>query len=408
MIARLNLAVLVLWVAAAASGAEAPLAKVAKELGLPDGASEAQVLQAIQGLKNAAQPQTTATEKIESAVDRALGAKYQKYEVQAPTLGASEKAGQWYGRAEALFLFRYSLDEGSAAPFAIDEDDEDEPFVALDTGDLDHSFKPGMRLTVGYQWSKAVSLELTYFGLHSFDEEGDTSDPDGDLGGTFGLDEDSEGFGDTLGFDAFESQDNFRADLKSSLHSGEFNVRHQISRIGTWVPTVVAGVRYLNIDEELTVSAFDDGDAQADFGVYEVNTQNHLIGLQLGLELTHTFNDWASVTVSGKSGMLANAASGEMTMRDGTDGIIYDADDDEVGLALLAEAGVFGTFRPHKNFDIRIGYNMLVLTGLALGANNYGLAVDQVDGDVVQSKMNLNRNGNLLYHGPSLGFTLRW
>ncbi|GMV81060.1 MAG: hypothetical protein AMXMBFR7_22440 [Planctomycetota bacterium] len=385
--------------------AESSLGGVAKALGLPENASEAQVLQAIKSLQQG--KASSAEQKVESRVDQALGHKYDKYQISEPTLGASEKKGQYYGRAEALFLFRYSLDEESAAPLAVNEDED--PFLALDTGDLDHDIAPGMRLMVGYQYNDAVSLELTYFGLHSFEQEGSVTDPDTNLSGTFGLDDDSESWGDELGLDTFSGAFAMRAEVRSDLHSGEFNVRHQVSKVGTFVPTVLAGVRYLNVNEEFELIAVaNQGDTGGDLGRYQVDTNNHLFGLQLGLELTHTFNDWVSLSLSGKSGLMVNAASGDTTIRDGDDGVAFDADDDEVGLSFLTEVGAFATFRPHKNFDIRVGYNALVVTGLALGAGQYGAALERVSDDVGLSEMKLNRNGNLLFHGPSLGFTFRW
>jgi len=377
---------------------ESDLADIATALGLPRNASKAEILRAI-GAKNT--KQQTVTEKVDKQIAPSESG---RYEVKQPTLGASEIKGAWYGRAEAVFLFRESLDASS--PLAINENGEEAPFEALGSGDLDADIAPGMRLMVGYQLNRAISLELTYMGLHSYNMRGSAISPDGDLSAAYGLDDDSESWGDTLAVESFANAYSIRAMMESHLHNAEFNLRHQVSKMGTVVPTLSAGLRYINVDETFELVGIDEyDDLPVQWGRYKVSADNNMIGLQMGLELTHVFTEWASVSVMGKAGLLANIASGDTRIYASADDLVFSADDDELGLSLVTEAGAYATFRPHKNFDIRIGYNALFLSGVALGSEQFGAALEQI-GDV--NKMNLNRNGNLLFHGPSFGFTLRF
>jgi hypothetical protein len=406
------------FLAAGAFAAEQDFAKVAKALGLPEDARTEDVLKAIETLKGktvAKAPEPSPAAKAEAAASqKAPGA------VAGPTVGVSEKKGQWYGRAEALLLTRSIIGQGNLATFSrFDPDGISTPqnngneYEILGTRDIDFGYEPGMRLTLGYQYNDSTSLELTYFGLHNWEDVQHTptftagnlstripfimSPPGGELRNDF--------------FQA--NYQEFR--YETWLHSAAFDVRYQAGKMGPILPTFTAGIRYLNIGEEFRFSSQDARPIVLEHkGTFDVDVENHLIGLQVGSEMTHAFNEWASLGVGIKGGILANCADQDTKMvnmarvpgpprTDFTFNITKDGDS-RVGLAGLVEAGVFTTFRPTKHIDVRLGYEALFVAGVAVAPNQ-----NTAQGGLSDSpRARLNNSNSVLYHGPSLGLTFRW
>jgi hypothetical protein len=360
---------------------ESDLAEIASALGLPKNASKADILKAI-GPKASKQ---SATEMVDKRVAATEGG---KYEVRQPTLGASEAKGAWYGRAEALFLFREDLGNDNTLVFTYGINS-----ISQNVGadDVNGGIEPGMRLTLGHQLNKAVSLELSYFGLQNWDELTYREDPNENMQVYFPLVAiaDLEGFQDVEGV---------RVRQESALHSAEFNVRHQVSKMGTFVPTISAGLRYLHISENFQIDSYDELPfATGDFATAKMDVSNNMIGLQVGAEVVHPFNSWASLGIKAKAGILANFIDAESSIVDGDEGFSIKSEDSLVGVSGLAEAGIFMTFQPHKHLDVTFGYNATFIAGVAT-------ALDQFSA----TNENARHQGSVLYHGPSVGLTVKF
>jgi hypothetical protein len=400
------------FLAAGAYAAEQDFAKVAKALGLAENARTEDVLKAIERLKVPARaPETSAVGKAEAAAaQRAAGA-------AEPVLGVSEKKGQWYGRAEALLLTRTIWGQDGLLTFSRFNPDgnvgaDGNEVAALSTGDIGFGYSPGMRLTLGYQFNNSTSLELSYFGLQQW-EDGHSTPNYNNVAGDDGLDA-------RLPFLMSIESGDYRDDFFNSdqqwfkynawVHSGALDVRYQTSGMGAFTPTLTAGIRYLNIGDEFKFYSRDDTPRRdANVGVYRVAVDNHLIGLQVGSEITHPFNDWVSAGVKIKGGLLANVVDQDTRVTNLGGGanaryFITHGDDGKVGLAGLVEAGAFATFRPHKHIDLRIGYEALFVAGVAVAP----MQNTAQQGASAAPRAMLNNSSSLLYHGPSLGLTFRW
>jgi hypothetical protein len=296
------------------------------------------------------------------------------------------------------------LDPNGPAPTDGDE------VTVLDAGDLHYSYKPGTRLTLGYQFDSATSLELVYLGMFDLTDSATVNDP------ASRLDQRLQWLlnGENAFFNQNDFGNSFRQTVKieNRLHSGEFNVRHQVSRIGWFTPTFVAGIRYLDIQDSLKFLSDDDRPAgDPGRGVYKVEARNRMIGLQVGGELAHEFNSWASIGMKGKAGLLLNFANQttEVLNHGPAPGVatiintFHEKVEDEQ-LAGMLDVGFFATFHPTAHVDVRIGYDALLVSGLALGLDQNKTQ----RGSRAVPSASLNTDNSMLYHGPSIGLTFKW
>jgi hypothetical protein len=91
---------------------------------------------------------------------------------------------------------------------------------------------------------------------------------------------------------------------------------------------------------------------------------------------------------------------------------LLDASESRTGWASNIELAIRLGYQLTNGIEVHGGYQALFLAGLALAPEQLDPALHQ---DVRQSSItpgrtgqDMNLSGNLLYHGPSVGLTLRW
>lgn len=263
--------------------------------------------------------------------------------------------GDWYGQADIVWLSRNLAEEvalvndvtlvnslGVGAVYRLDEI-------------MDYDYAPGTRLSIGRMLGRDAAnrdhrIEFTYFGGFGWESAASVVSRDGNgLNTLLNSLNDSDDVTETL----FGS-DVQRFNLSSDLNSFELNyrvstrpsrdymamqpdgrwVRHGA---GTQMRSLLGGVRYISMGEEIAIRATAEGPESATQttrifdssvttepgsivddlvrGLYTVNTDNDMMGFQFGGELMEQYDEWGW-GLRGKIGGLLNFA-GRQSLIDG-------------------------------------------------------------------------------------------
>jgi hypothetical protein len=185
----------------------------------------------------------------------------------------------------------------------------------------------------------------------------------------------------------------------SRLYSFELNV-------GRWLDDdvrIFVGTRVMELNEHLN-GVFRSAAVFA----YDVDVDNHLLGVQVGAE-RHLWHNGDQLRLDGftKLGLFSNNAdqNSAITQPPGIPSFGRATSRDEVG-AFMVEAGVVGVYQLNSNWALRAGYQLLWLDGVAL-------AVDQIPntGNLgvlgVVAPATLDQS-DVFYHGGSVGLEYAW
>jgi hypothetical protein len=168
-----------------------------------------------------------------------------------------------------------------------------------------------------------------------------------------------------------------------------------------WIPAFSAGLRYISIDEEFIFTA-EGANPATQNARYAINTQNDLVGFQLGLDMIEQHCNW-SYGIRGKVGGMVNVAEQHSRVN------IVDpggnpAPRDEIAsghqLSFLAELGLVATYQLRPNLALRASYDFVYVQGVALAPQqlqfNTAAAAD------------INTGSYVLLDGGSIGIEYVW
>lgn len=278
--------------------------------------------------------------------------------------------------------------------------------------------EPGARATLGYLLCRDMdnrdhSVEFTYLGFNNWEmTDSLTSEEPRNLRVPMAP--------NVGGFNFADSYSTFN---RSSLHSMELNyrIRNRPGRDrmimgpdGFWsrqltpgrTQSLVLGVRGLSVDENFRWLALrDDTSPSVFFGDYTVNTDNTLLGVQIGGDCLDVHEGWFW-GIKGKAGVFVNFVEGS------ADILINDSQapqPDIHGRATDDTSAFFGElsfmlgFNLTDNLILRASYDLALVGGIAL-------APDQVsfDTNLAAKPAIVNAGGQIFYNGLSLGFEAYW
>jgi hypothetical protein len=290
------------------------------------------------------------------------------------------------------------------------------PAVDISTRDNDLTFQPGLRLTLTAPLGGDVGLELAYFTAQRWSAATATpalgTDPLGAVSGT-GL------AGSTIisPFPVlvfpFDAASQLNQEYNSQLHSGELNLKFAVARGGAASVSLLAGLRYINLEDNFTLSALGPGQVFLPLGLprtlqaeYRVECQNRLPGVQVGADVAANLGGGLRANLVSKAGLYANIAhqhtsliGAELLNQTPVGG---DDSRTRTDFATAFEVAVRLEWQLGNNLVLSGGYQALYLTGLALGPNN--LVFDATPG----AQGLLDNSGSMFVHGPTAGVELRW
>lgn len=306
----------------------------------------------------------------------------------------------WYASGDAIFLHRGGT-RGSTIIVAdrstINDRTDDIPL--LDASDLRfNDFETGFRTELGRSFGNGLALEGGFMMVDQWNANAEMT-----TNGLITNTQVAEGLSPPLPFNqAFYNADTFYeavqqiAYYRSQLTSAEINVK------ATWqhcqfIRSEYVGIRYFQVRENFTLASQDEVTSTYanGIGTYGVETDNDLLGAQYGQEIGLPLFGCALLTTRAKAGLFVNSSEQETKIVD-SGFLKYDARDTEANVAFVGELNVGLNVKVNKFLSVRGGYNFLWVEGLALAPEQgYPVAFTGVSP--------LNDNGNLFYHGFSIG-----
>ena len=255
--------------------------------------------------------------------------------------------------------------------------------VLLSANDVELDFAAAGRLTVGVH-GEAIGIEGSYFASDQWTGSASVFDSDAMLASPFTM----------VGSEANPLVDyNTSAVVyqESRLQSAELHLTPTLYRGPNGNGFLLCGMRVLALDELMTYSS---SNAVGDIDVV-ADVSNRLIGPQLGT-IVEAPCPWGALGLKLKGALLYDSVD-KTTDFNGIPGAGTDG-----GASLLGELGIEYLVFPTPNVAIRMGYNLLVLSDVALATDNF-----ESNLLVLQSgQANVNTDSTVLYQAPYIGVVL--
>jgi hypothetical protein len=309
--------------------------------------------------------------------------------VACPGDWVAHRPSDWYATAEFAPL---TIDHHDS--FVVARTGPDGP-IALRTDDLRPEFDAGGKFTIGRRIFDCYRLEGTYLGNYDWQDALVVTSPDADLS-TF-----LSGFADPpiAGLDNAAS---VSLAFESSLQSGEINLRYWADMPpGPFDVSYLVGARYIRISEQYNFVA--DVPVPDTVNDALVNTENEMIGLQLGIQFSclKSARFWCEMDLKG--GMYNNRINLTTSFIETVPG-----DAVETGAAItrdrtawVGDLALSANWQMTPNWTFRLGYQALFVNGVALGNDNLVGNADLFG----LNEARLDDSGELVYHGPTIGLT---
>ncbi len=260
--------------------------------------------------------------------------------------------------------------------------------VAFDEFD----YEPGIRVTTGFIMDCMDGIELSYAGLMSWENENAVIGP---LANPLNLlmPRDAATV-PAAAVDTFYTAQAQAQTWEAQYHSLELNQRSW----GGDVISLLHGVRMVNYQEEFSLLSRNFNNQ---FGSISVDTENWLVGLQLGIDMYYPVSNRISTGLRGRAGGYINFAESNSQLINNNVPIFNVADNDE-SIAGLFEFGATTTFQATRNLSFRMGYELWYLTGMATIPGNTPGTISTTFGRHVDT------DEEIFFNGVTAGAEVRW
>ncbi|MCA9068192.1 MAG: BBP7 family outer membrane beta-barrel protein [Planctomycetaceae bacterium] len=338
----------------------------------------------------------------------------------ATNAAQAQSSGHWvsdvpagrgfFARVEALWLKR---DESKGATLAtLNSSSSPGRPSLLRTEDVDIDFETGVRVLAGTMLNQCTQIEVEYFGIDSFNgNEATLVRP----AGPFAL--------NSVYTLLNQTPLAYKADGESALHNGEINLRRTGGSCD-FTTSALVGFRYMHIRDQLKLDTFGPSPAAATpvlaFESTSTDTRNNIFALQLGGDLgihreyfsltagldaflyANFYDSDARNVVSDPTGFFLVPAGGG-TFRDSSD------EDKKATMGIGTQINIDAAINITQNIILHGGYNFLVLSNVALGAEQLPeVRPAPARGARISNPDRGKELGHLFYHGPSAGLEIRW
>ena len=274
--------------------------------------------------------------------------------------------------------------------------------------DLD-KLRAGLSLQANLQTGPGSNLEFVYFGLNKWSASASATSTAPNLFSFI------SNFG-TLPINGFDDPDrSFRHTLNytSQINNGEINFRRRWSEpYGFFQGSFLMGVRYFDLDEQAVFSARgQNNNTAANNGLrffdYTTNTQNSLVGFQVGADLWYNFIPGVKVGVEGKTGAYNNRAH-QIT---GITANSIPSLAEEVlanRAAYLSQLSAQLVYRLNYSWAVRSSYQLIYVDNVALAANNFNATSPSVFLPNSARTPTINNTTDIVLQGFTIGAEYMW
>jgi len=327
----------------------------------------------------------------------------------------------WFVSSSALLMTRVCNDDVNMSF------DTGGPNTVLCTCDTDMDLTGGFEITAGRAFNNGCNaLAVTYWGLYPSDRSATAygSNMVGNLNANMdfsGLSYD-DGTGVQTMDNYFDNAAVHNICSSTTIQNVEINLLGGCCGVTPWscgyrgtCPRLscnwLAGIRIFEFNEGFCLSS-DNTDTVFNGGLnevyYEVQTQNSLVGFQVGGGYNYAVNNSWSLYGTGKAGVYGAkrsafqrvyGANGNAIINSGA----YAGDDcgvyaEDTGLAVIGQLGMGANWQINSRWSATLGYRVFGAAGVAT-------LNDQISNDLtnVGAMHELNGNGSLLLHGGYAG-----
>jgi len=295
-----------------------------------------------------------------------------------PPVGYDYYFRPFYGSVDALFLQRTGPANGRTI---VQTSGTATPVV--DRGSFDLPMVAGPRIVLGKRIDEYSALEGTYFGTHFWRSTVALSDPGNlDLAGDVGL-----------AAADFHQADAMQLSYSSQLHSAEVNY----VSLGEGV-ALLAGVRYLNWLDTFTIHSQNDTNSS----IYDLHTTNNLVGGQVGARGCW-IGPYVNWDLTGKMGLYGNSANQWQLLTDSNNTLsLRNVSSSGSVFSFVGDVNLNACRRLNRAWQVRAGYNVMLVTGLALAPKQLDFSNSATSGT------HLDREGTIFLHGVNVGVDAQW
>ena len=317
-------------------------------------------------------------------------------------------AQRWYDvSAETIFLSRTS----GATNFNTTSLGANSNNFVLGTRNVPlDDLRAGLALQGNIQIGAGSNLEVVYFGLNKWEKSAEANS------NTPSLFSFLSNFG-VLPANGFDDSDrSFRHTLSysSTLNNGEINLRRRwVEPAGFFQGSFLMGVRYMDIDEQAKFTArgqfnntFRNNSLR--FLDYTTNTQNSLVGFQVGGDLWYNVFPGIKVGVEAKTGVYNNRAHQNTA-------IFANSLPNTVTEEVLANHAAYitqivpqVTYRLNHSWALRSSYQLMYIDNLALATENFNSTPPNQLGLNLGRTPRINNDANIVLQGFTAGVEYMW
>ncbi|MEQ1828453.1 MAG: hypothetical protein ABL921_21000 [Pirellula sp.] len=281
----------------------------------------------------------------------------------------------------------------------------------LSTSQVDFDdIQAGLSLQANVQTGPGSNLEFVYFGLNDWSNSASVTSTAPSL---FSF---MSAFG-TLPANGFDDPDRsllHTLTYSSELHNGEINFRRRWSEPhGFFQGSFLMGVRYLDLDEGASFRARGEFDDTQNFDSlrffdYTVNTQNSLVGFQVGGDLWYNLLPGVKIGTEGKTGVYNNRAHQYSSLFGNSfGGVVPQILEEELSnrCAYISQLSAQLVYRLNYSWAFRSTYQCIYIDGVALAPENFNSANPFLG---TARTLSINNDAEILYQGFSVGAEYMW
>jgi len=164
----------------------------------------------------------------------------------------------------------------------------------------------------------------------------------------------------------------------------------------------IGGFRWVNLQDAAVLAIPPNASPQP--STYTVEATSNLFAAQVGTRGRMAFERWA---VEGwmKIGIAGTMLSQSQTMFDTqstTTPFRQPQTSDKAGMGMIADMNLSAIYSFNEVWGLRVGYNLIWLTGVALAPDQFDFTPSQTGGT------NINGSGSMFLSGANLGLEARW
>lgn len=271
----------------------------------------------------------------------------------------------------------------------------------------------GVRASASLLFGAGSNLEFTYLGAHTWNGQASVSDPNAQLFSVI------SNFGQTPlnGYDDTDRSLRQSIDIRSELHSGEFNYRRRTvwpcCRFqGSWL----VGLKYLRYDDGLTYSTLGTNNNTVNanlprFFSSSDEFENNLFGPQAGFDFWWNIRPGVSIGYGAKGAWVQNDLDRSTTLTANsldplaTPGTVTFTDSDQ-DTTIMGEFEAKLVYRMTHSWTFRTAYYAIAVDDIAFGNVNVGAIRDFVEVNPIREPA--IQYQSLVLQGVSVGGEFMW